>query len=65
MIEDGIHKGITPAEYHAWEFDIEQPEKGPISNSLLKRFAKSPYAFKHGNAPRPSTALNWGSLGRS
>ena len=62
MIEDGIHKGITPAEYHAWEFDIEQPEKGPISNSLLKRFAKSPYAFKHGNAPRPSTALNWGSL---
>ena len=62
MIEDGIHKGITPAEYHAWEFDIEQPEKGPISNSLLKRFAKSPYAFKHGNAPRPSAALNWGSL---
>ena len=66
MIEDGIHKGITPADYHAWEFDIEQPEKGPISNSLLKRFAKSPAEFKEGfkdgNAPRPSAALNWGSL---
>jgi len=62
MIEDGIHKGITPAEYHAWEFDIEQPEKGPISNSLLKRFAKSPVAFKRSTGPKPSTALTWGSL---
>ena len=62
MIEDGIHQGIRPADYHAWEFDIEQPEKGPISNSLLKRFAKSPTEFKEGNAPRPSIALNWGSL---
>lgn len=62
MIEDGIHAGITPAEYHAWEFDIGQPEKGPVSNSLLKRFAKSPVAFKKGNAPRPSASLTWGSL---
>jgi len=64
MIADGIHLDISPHDYHAWEFNPDEPAKGPVSNSLLKRFVKvGPLAFKYGpRRQQVSAAMSWGSL---
>ena len=63
MIEHGIHLNISPRDYHAWEFDPDNPSAGPVSNSLFKRFVKvGPLAFKYGPKRQGSAAMSWGSL---
>ncbi len=64
MLDDGIHYDIDPRDYHAWNFELD---KGPISNSLLKRYANDgPARFREAiiedQVLKPSAALTWGSL---
>ena len=63
MIDDGIHYGISPQHYHAWEFDKEDPAKGPISTSLFKAWLNDgPLKFRHAAKRESSAAMSWGSL---
>ena len=63
MIEDGIHYGIAPKDYHAWEFNKEDPGKGPISTSLFKAWLNDgPLKFRHAAKRESSAAMSWGSL---
>ena len=63
MIEDGIHYGIAPKDYHAWEFNREDPGKGPISTSLFKSWLNDgPLKFRHAAKRESSAAMSWGSL---
>ena len=60
MFKDGIHGDISPAKYHAWQFDIQE---GPISCSLLKRYAADgPAKFRLGREFKATSAMAWGSL---
>ena len=63
MIKDGIHYGISPKDYHAWEFNKEDPAKGPISTSLFKAWLNDgPLKFRHAAKRESSAAMSWGSL---
>lgn len=58
-------RNLTPSNYHAWRFDIDKPNSGPISSSLLKKFAElGPHAFRRVlKAPEKITdALRFGSI---
>ena len=61
-LDEGVHKGIAPADYHAWAFNPAEPKSGPISCSLFKRFLsegpESILAKRTYNSP----SLVWGSL---
>lgn len=63
FLEDGMHKGICPNAYHAWELIKERPETGPISNSQLKDFVKKgALGWRYSERKKSSTAMAWGSL---
>tara|TARA_Y100000004_G_scaffold163843_1_gene193532 strand:- start:539 stop:1450 length:912 start_codon:yes stop_codon:yes gene_type:complete len=63
FLEDGMHKGICPNAYHAWELIKERPETGPISNSQLKDFVKKgALGWRYSERKKSSNAMAWGSL---
>lgn len=61
-IEPGIHYGMSSARYHAWEIDKRKLIDGPISASMLKDFAPSPYAWRWGPGKKVTAAMRAGSL---
>ena len=62
MLEQGVHKGIAPADYHAWEFNPSEPKSGPISCSLFKRFLSEGPESLLTKKVYSSSSLAWGSL---
>ena len=62
MIEKGIHNGLGMEEYHAWKLDKANLIEGPISCSMLKQFAKNPFAWLRAEPFKPSAAMQTGSL---
>lgn len=62
QIAAGIHTGISSQEYHAWELDKSNLIAGPISCSMLKAFAKSPFAWRWGPEKTVTASMRTGSL---
>lgn len=61
-LQPGIHYGVTSEQYHAWALDKAELIKGPISCSMLKKFAPSPFAWRWGPEQKTSKAMQAGSL---
>jgi hypothetical protein len=62
MIKPGIHIGLGMEEYHAWNLDKDNLQAGPISCSMLKQFAKNPFAWLRAEPFKPTAAMQTGSL---
>lgn len=61
-IPPGIHHGLGMDRYHAWRLDKQNLRAGPISCSVLKNFAVSPYAWLRTPEKAPTQAMMTGSL---
>jgi hypothetical protein len=62
MIKRGIHQNLGMEEYHAWKLDKSNLKAGPISTSMLKEFARNPYAWLRAEPKEPTPAMQTGSL---
>jgi hypothetical protein len=58
----GIHPGLGMKEYHSWKLDRAKLIEGPISASMLKRFAPNPYEWLHTPEMAQTAAMRTGSL---
>jgi hypothetical protein len=62
-MKNGIHYNVTPSEYHGWAIDRSNLSESPVSCSMLKQFAPSPYDwFRRDRSPADSDAMKWGRL---
>ena len=62
QIAPGIYPGLGMTEYHNWKLDKSDLASGPLSNSVLKAFAKNPYAWKRAPDFKPTKAMATGSF---
>lgn len=58
----GIHFDLGMDRYHAWRLDKSNLGAGPISASMLKSFAVSPYAWLNTSEKTSSPAMINGSI---
>lgn len=58
----GIHYNITPSQYHAWKLDKAKLAEGPISSSVLRKFAVNPYHWLRTEDSGPTEAMDLGTL---
>ena len=61
-MKTGIYPGMGMAEYHGWKLDKAKLIDGPISCSMLKRFAQNPYAWRWSPDFKQTEAMATGSL---
>ena len=61
-LSPGIHKNLGMERYHDWKLDRSKLIEGPISASMLKRFAPNPYEWLHTPEMTQTAAMRTGSL---
>jgi hypothetical protein len=61
-IKPGVHYNLGMDAYHVWRLDKTNLAAGPISASMLKSFAVSPYAWANSNDKTSSPAMVNGSI---
>ena len=61
-MKPGIYPNMGMDDYHALKLDKANLKNGPISCSMLKDFARNPYAWLRSKPKESTPAMNTGSL---
>ena len=62
VIPAGIHHNFGMLQYHNWKLDKAKLSEGPISNSMLKAFAPSPFEWLRAGEFKQTIYTTMGSL---